>query len=79
MINRIVVRVDSFNGPVLINIKLIKVRLLQVTKPFLSSCHFINLNVFSIHINNLPRVKRKLEFYNIMALYNIMNIHTFFY
>lgn len=58
MINRIVVSVGSFNGPVLINIKLIKVRLLQIILPFPSSCHFINLNILNIHINNFPKVKK---------------------
>lgn len=51
--------VGSLNGPVLINTKLIKVRLLQITTPFLSSCHFINLNVFSIHTDSFPSERER--------------------
>jgi len=57
IIIKIDVSVDSFNGPTLINTKLIKVRLLQITMPFSVSCHFINLKVFSIHIDNFPKIK----------------------
>jgi len=61
IIIKIDVSVGSLNGPTLISTKLIKVRLLQITMPFSFSCHFINLKVFSIHINNLP--KDKIWFY----------------
>lgn len=58
--SRIDVSVGSFSGPILTSTKLIKVKLLQVTIPFLSSCHFISLNVFSIHINSFPN---EIQFY----------------
>lgn len=76
MINKIIVKFGSFFEPKVIRIKLINVKLLHVTTPFLSSCHLTNLNTRNKPMINLA--VNKNQYFRYFSINNFKKIVTEF-